>query len=633
MNVGMRIRLDPAGGNEVNARAALRAFSAQHPVPSPPNEFPADASDSDSSSLGDRPREKCDVGDYDLHDAFIDDDDEIVYEDDHNGDLSLAPESPNSRALPVDRPVPVLQPIDLAFFISRGEVKRYRLTPEQRAQRMRLTANAAQQARANGWAPPVMETLIDGTADGQTAPAAKNTGAAKEGKGHRECKDAKAKEVTQKSAGDSIITESNKPKPKTAETVAAAVDTGVKRPLKQQALTATGKLAKVDGTSPSVARDSESPGKKRGRSDGPDPTGKFALGRALPSAVQAEVGAVVGLLTGLFGDKKPVLTDGTLQDALQRLFQTARAHGAARLYSDIAKENRRLAIADEVWAALRPLRTTRQHLETLGHALHWDAQEQAAEARVGAAETALVTLVVGKIAMNAEKPFACSAVHEALVQWYDERALLQGAKNQLAARGRGRPLKKAVTGWAAALVKVHFPGLKKISEQTVLDALKDAQEARKEEERDAKRRKREEAAAARVASTAKRAGNALPRKITDALPPGLRGLASLKARPTVETGTPPDITMSKLTGKGMGNVGAARVRATSGKVAVPSADKVSLGKVAPKKETLAEASKEGAGIGDVCVRSTEAVVSHAGGNDSIGGRGEECHGFEVIEID
>lgn len=169
---------------------------------------------------------------------------------------------------------------------------------------MRLTAVAVEPARANGWPLHVVEepkqqkksTLVDAVADGQTAPSANCAGSAKERKEPKKSNDAKAKDVKQNTAGE----------PKNADAVAASSQEGAKPPLNQQAPTETGKLTKMDGTSPFVARVSDSAGKKRGRSDGPEPTNKFALGRPLPSAVQAEVGAVVGLLAGLFGDKKPL---------------------------------------------------------------------------------------------------------------------------------------------------------------------------------------------------------------------------------------------------------------------------------------------------------------------------------------
>lgn len=222
---------------------------------------------------------------------------------------------------------------------------------------------------------------------------------------------------------------------------------------------------------------------------------------------------------------------------------------------------------------------------------------------------------------------------------------MQGAKNQLATRGNGKPVKKAIAGWVTALVKVHFAGLEKISEQTALDALKDAQDARKGEERDAKRRKREDAAAARGASSGKKAGIALPRELAESLPPNLRGLESLKARLLVGSGVLPDSAKAKMTRKGNGNSDEAPGRATSGKGGVATADKVSLGEVVPGKETQTKAapgkvkqervltSKEGAGREVEIVPSTEIMAAYAGGNDSTGARAEERQVLEVIEIE
>lgn len=147
----MEVRLDPEGGNEVNARAALHVFNAPPPSASAEDDLTEDATDSDGSSLGERPQGRCNVGKYDLNDGFIDDD-EIVYEEEDSRSHSLAAKSKKADTMPVEQAAaPVLQPVELGFFINRGEVTRFRPTKKQMSRRNRLAVDAAHQARLCGW--------------------------------------------------------------------------------------------------------------------------------------------------------------------------------------------------------------------------------------------------------------------------------------------------------------------------------------------------------------------------------------------------------------------------------------------------------------------------------------------------
>jgi len=204
---------------------------------------------------------------------------------------------------------------------------------------------------------------------------------------------------------------------------------------------------------------------------------------------------------------------------LTTLFDVAINHNFGRLHSDISKENRKLTLNDELWSALKFLRTTRQYLEQLGHAIQWGAAEKRAVHQVEEATSAVSAAAATAGDAAFMKGAVGASMEEALQQYLRARIKRQDARNQLAAKGRTVTVRKAMTGWAGALKKGAL-AMCDVNEAGVLQALKKvddrmnaAAKKKREEEKEARRKKKE-----------------LPKNMADALPPALRNLASLKAK-------------------------------------------------------------------------------------------------------
>ena len=74
--------------------------------------------------------------------------------------------------------------------------------------------------------------------------------------------------------------------------------------------------------------------------------------KLLPSAVVKEVDMLRALCTRMFGTKKPTLGDGEVQAQLHALFTVALSNGSGKLHSDLTRDNRRIAVCDELWGLL-----------------------------------------------------------------------------------------------------------------------------------------------------------------------------------------------------------------------------------------------------------------------------------------
>lgn len=240
--------------------------------------------------------------------------------------------------------------------------------------------------------------------------------------------------------------------------------------------------------------------------------------KVMPTAVVAEIAKLEQLCRDEFGDKKPKMGDAKVQDQLSVFFREALKSGVARLFSDIAKDRRVVALNDEVWIRLSKfIRTKRATIETLGHALHWRNKEIEAKGRVTVTEGRVDALLekqretwparTAGEQQPPDHPVGWSReLDERLFDWYRARSDLQNAKNQLGARVRS--IKKSVPTWVNALKNRAFAGFA-VGEQEVIDSFRRIEEERaalerqkREAERAERKRKKEEQAAAIAAKKA-----------------------------------------------------------------------------------------------------------------------------------
>lgn len=189
---------------------------------------------------------------------------------------------------------------------------------------------------------------------------------------------------------------------------------------------------------------------------------------------------------GKFGEKKVRLNDPVMQEHLHSVMRSAISAGEAKLYSDIAREKRVVALSDELWITLNKLlRTKRANLETLGHALIWSARERVREKEVGRVEDVVKGYLQSKRG-GAElvRVEWSDEVCEMIYEWFCKKKELLGARNQLGSRVKS--VKKSVNGWVAALKKMAFQGFS-VGEDEIIKAFRKV-----EEQNRAKKRKREE---------------------------------------------------------------------------------------------------------------------------------------------
>lgn len=534
MDSGFRVSLDPLGGNEVNFRAVLRAAALKwgaSDAGAPDNVEAASDADGGSESDADMAAPKRQVAnDYDYDDDFIDDDELVV--DDHDPQAVntvaavVAPEEhvlfTADAPLARDQALPVVQRVDPAFYVNRGDIRsRPRIESAQKKVRARLRRQQDAGKKTSN---------SEGDRGGE----------GKQNDGGANSKSKKSSPPLPPDAASAGNTNSNK------------------RAMRQQALTPSGKLAKASsgasGGAGANAQVTESAAKKRKKenssSDG-----------TVPDAVAAEVATLRETCTRLFGEKKPRLNDAELQMCLHAVFTTANKHGCARLHSDLTKDNRKMALDNELWSAMSKfLRTTRQHLENLGHALHWARREQACNRVVSELERALCAMVGNKAGSDWSSNSFGAEIDALLVKYYNARCELLEAKNQLASRTR--TVKKSLRMWAGALKRVAFSQMDQVNDDLLYDALRRIDDAkvkegkRKREAEKEMRKKRKEKNAENngksegkpPSSNANKADNSattsvakagMPKKIAQSLPPSLRNLASLKARPAAVTTTTP----------------------------------------------------------------------------------------------
>ena len=547
MESGLSVSLDPHGGNEVNFRAVLRAATLKWGNGRNENEEDEakeeDASDTEPTPAP-APRGRI-ANDYDYDDDFIDDD-ELYREQDFlddsrtpNNNMVSSEEGPPvfdpDAPLARDKPLPVVKPVDPAFYVNRGEI-RARSKMESLVRRARMQTRSKEDippkpVQSNSLAPttPKNGSSTKNTPSGKgTKGAAADTVATP---GTTQVKEVSKSRTTTKSktgTGKTGTGAKNESKTKSKKSGGdKKLMTPAKRPMKQQSvLTPSGKLAKSMSTpsgpvNAAVALAAVAGGEnvtKKRKTESPAP-------KPVPRVVLDEVEKVRQLCSSMFGDKKPKLTDATVQTQLHQLFNCASSNGCAKLYSDINKDNRRFVITDEFWSSLKFLRTTRQYFEQLGHALHWGANEKMAAIELDTVSKQVEKVAKGEGGKAFAKDTITAEMEEALTQYLAVRAKQLHSRNQLAARAKSA--RKAMPSWAQALRKGAMASCG-VEEGKILDALKrmdEKQNARvkkkKEEEKEARKKKREEAA--------------LPKQMAAALPPALRNLASLKAKTSAST--------------------------------------------------------------------------------------------------
>lgn len=463
MEVGVGIALDPAGGNQVNFREVLRGV-----VEGARAEVEAEDDEEEEGDEDVEVRGRGGEFEYDLDDDFIDDGDvgsgsSEGESDEREGEDAVAVKA-WGRAGGTGK---VVEHVFGRFYVNRGDI----LTRVVEAPTPAEPPAVAPKDKQIVFAEPKVPVTITG-AESNAIKAVK----------------------TVKKFGS-------------LKDVGTAKEVGIPKDSMDAKEGKDGKLGKTvkEGKSMKDSKDGKSSALKKGPL------------KEIPAPVLAEIDKLAALCTQMFPGKKPKLQDGAVQDQLHTLFESAMAAGVGRLHSDIAKDNRRVALNDEIWTLLGAfLRTKRSYLENLGHALHFSAEEQAARRRVDAAEQALTTMVQGR-----EGPFMWdTALYDELHSWYRARCDLQMAKNQLSARSRS--LKKALLAWTPALCKSAFAnkGLtdadlaaavrrvgvwRAAEEKERRDAEKerrDAEKERRDAEKAEKKREREAAAASKAAAAA-----------------------------------------------------------------------------------------------------------------------------------
>lgn len=474
MDAGLKVRLNPDGGNKLNFREALRLYLA------PIEQQDEQAEDDEHDENGDNEPRKNVLDDYDYEDDFIDDGEVIEDEvaatppnEENDTDVAMedqqqpgkAPEKPpvhhgfanfwvNTGNLPSKRVSAVPQPPSVLGNVVLEHVKLPAVAAEATAKAKHSTNTA--QVKLQG------QKKGDGSKPGEGSQAGGNG-------------------TTTSNAGEGSK--------KTNPTNSASASNAAKSNSGRQSQT---------------------------------------KGKVVQQTVIEEIGKLATLCQTEFGDKKPKLSDPKVQEQLDVMFRAAIAAGVGKLFSDIAKDRRVVALADEVWNRLSFLRVKRANLETLGHALIWSAKEKGALGMVDKTENELEKFMGDRRGLAGGTEGALMAVvfdnevDTRIYEWYRAKSELQLAKNQLGSRVKS--VKKCVGGWVVGLKKTAFRGWS-VAEGEIVEAFRRVEEVkmaqeklrrenerqqreverqRRESEKLEKKRKREEMVAA-AAAAAKRA--------------------------------------------------------------------------------------------------------------------------------
>lgn len=247
--------------------------------------------------------------------------------------------------------------------------------------------------------------------------------------------------------------------------------------------------------------------KKRRASDNPTQTSS-----RIPEAVLKLLSDMRTLCLRLFAEKKPKVNEcGELQEILHRLLSEARSSGIARLQS----EKRIIVVQDDLWSRLSFLRTTRQNLETLGHALYWDEEERNAKEHVVVAEQKLRN-ALNSAQHNSQSVIWTAEVCEALYVWWKSRCALLNASNQLRDSNRQKSIRKVQSGWIAPLMKCCFADLN-VTEDNIISNIRRIEDEKIQESRLRKEEERRERIAEREERKAKKLRIVEPKQQTPEL--------------------------------------------------------------------------------------------------------------------
>lgn len=534
MQHGLRVHLNPSGGNQLNIREALRVLNPPlSPTPV------SDGGDSDSSDVGEtdaREPRRTALDDYDYDDDFIDDG-ELV-EDDEVPPTPPSEDSGENQSDTENPAVPRRPTVShgfTSFYASRGELPPrptvdaaalglkpasklgnvaidFPAAARRRLQEQLSQANATSSSDAN----PNPSSSTDKAIESAPVPDTSESPVAKASSSHTP------------TANDNNVVPSapspppppspptppppppSLPKPSTtADTVAPGVTSHADHASTTKNLSTAAPTAATGGSQTASARSkdqsrpaptSSAPSKNHSSSAStgavPGNTGIKST-RPLPPVVKAEIDKLSELCAAKFGDKKPKLDDPRVQEQLDRMFRVAIDAGVARLYSDIQKDKRVVTLNDEVWKPVAQfLRAKRLNLEMLGHALWWSAKEKDAKAAVDAAEARLSTSLVEKRPKDtpADAIIALEwsdALDQIVHDWYKAKTGYLEAKNQLASRFKS--VKKSIDGWVTSLNKQVFTGWK-VAETDISSAIRriDEKIAAERKQRNDRKRKREE---------------------------------------------------------------------------------------------------------------------------------------------
>lgn len=544
MEAGLQVRLDPLGGNQLNIQEALKLCLP----PSPPPQHPPQEEARDETNQPSEPEPRRNVADdYDYDDDFIDDG-EVIEDEEVAGTPIQSEEDPDFDP---DQPVPhsdsdvpkppEKEPIHhgfATFWVNQGNIpSRKDVAPPVKPptklgnvvlERLPIRPNAKSTNNISSTSAAVPISTNHNPSPSNSTP--------------RNC----ANITSAKTPTAQPLTQPANPIiPKPSNVAAAPVLTSHSE---KKSLATTNpppvKAALPTQPAPKVVRVANRPA---------PPTAKAKSGLA---AVVTEIDKLAHLCQEEFGDKKPKLNDPKVQDQLHVVFKTAIAGGTGRLFSDIGKDKRVVALAEEVWVRLsRFLRTKRANLETLGHALLWSAKEKRAVENVLRLESDLDRRMRERRGDGREVRAVTwnEDVDVAVYEWYQAKSELQNAKNQLGSRVKS--VKKCVAQWVAGLKKVAFHGWN-VTEGEIIEAFrrveetrKEAERVRKESDKVEKKRKRDEQMAV---SAAKRA--AVEKKTPGVGVVAVKGKAKTVAKIKPAQGVHPKAVKNVVAGKATGKV-------------------------------------------------------------------------------
>eukprot|EP00178_Gracilaria_changii_P015691 TRINITY_DN43_c0_g1_i1.p1 TRINITY_DN43_c0_g1~~TRINITY_DN43_c0_g1_i1.p1 ORF type:complete len:547 (-),score=122.98 TRINITY_DN43_c0_g1_i1:1003-2643(-) len=504
MQNGVRIRLNPLGGNQLNIREALRLYLPASATPSVSDD---DDDQPTSPTAQPRPRTRAVVDDYDYEDDFIDDGDIDQPDDDDKQQAEFAgfggfwvgsDDTANNH--------PVVDGSRLGNRLGNVVLEKLPLRharpaqPHPQSQPLPSTANPA---------PPQQHTKQPSPSSAARAPSQPAASAPSNPRNTKASPPSSTAAPVTNAASHSVPQPPKPPKmgskpdnvhhiehakqqlpaaptstavSKVPSTKSVGPGTAIERSDLNVGPTAT----KLNNSAKAVTATAK-PG-AAGNATGAGATKTATASRSSKSAqaLEAALKALQHFCAMKFSDKKPKLNDPVMQEHLHALLRAAISAGEAKLFSDIVREKRVVALSDELWTTVNKcLRTKRASLETLGHALIWSAREKLREKEVTKVEEVLKGYLQAKRGgAEVVRVEWSDELREMLFEWFTKKKELLAARNQLGSRVK--TVKKSVNGWVASLKKSAFQGFS-VAEEEIVRAFRAVEEKNK-----AKKRKREE---------------------------------------------------------------------------------------------------------------------------------------------